>query len=703
MRKVLALIAALTCSAVLEAGDFKPLPVMVRWTSDSELSLNFGSQQGAPASFSVNAEAFRICGYKEGSAPVLPRKVDIEGAVNPTWSPDSSRVAFTRGGDIFVFDPASGRETRLTFDGSELILNGYASWVYYEEIFGRPSRYRAFWWSPDSRRLAFYRFDNSGVPMFPIYSPEGQDGRLSRTRYPKAGEPNPSVRIGMVSMDEPGKVVWADFDEKQDQYFGTPFWSRDGRSLYVSREPRLQNVLDLYAVDASDGSRTPVYHEESRTWLNWIEGMLFSEDGLYMVREFETGWQQIYFLSYDGKTLRRLTEGSNWRVRLLRLDEKAGRLFFTAHRDSDVKSALYSVSLKGGDILTLTDPRYDVSGVQFSPDGRWFCCMLGNYSTPTQIWIYETDCAHLSWKARNAVSSARKRGARANDRWARRCFMAYDTLEEGADLSKYALPQDVRLKLSCGLTVPGKIVYPLDFDPSKRYPVHVEIYGGPNTAYVYDRWRVPAEASQWWSENGIIHMVADVRSSGHNGREGLDQLYCRMSETEVMDFVEWAQWLESLPYVIPEKIGVEGFSFGGTMTARLLLEHSDHFHYGIAGGGVYDWALYDTHYTERFMQTPQTNPAGYEANRVTGMVASYPVSYGSGDDGSVMLKLTHGTGDDNVHFQNTLQLVDELQRQGKKFELMIYPDGMHGYRGKQLQHSWEADKDFWLRYLKDQR
>ena len=139
------------------------------------------------------------------------------------------------------------------------------------------------------------------------------------------------------------------------------------------------------------------------------------------------------------------------------------------------------------------------------------------------------------------------------------------------------------------------------------------------------------------------------------------------------------------------------------MTARLLLEHSDVFSYGIAGGGVYDWALYDTHYTERFMRTPQTNPDGYESNRVTGMVASYPVKYGEPDDGSVMLKLTHGTGDDNVHFQNTLQLVDELQRQGRKFELMIYHDGMHGYRGKQGLHSWEADKEFWLRYLKDQR
>ena len=691
------LLAALVC----DASGFRPLPVSSRWLEEDRVCFSYGKGKDAPAPFVFDARVQKIV---ETAVPADAVSRDFPEffttAVNPTWSPDSAKVAYTRDNDLYVADADGSNERRLTFDGSETILNGYASWVYYEEIFGRPSRYRAFWWSPDSRRIAYYRFDNGQVPMFPIYSAAGQDGTLKRTRYPKAGEPNPKVRILIADLGT-GKTVRADFDEEEDQYFGTPFWSADGKSLFVSREPRLQNELDLYAVSAADGSRKPVYHEESKTWLDWIEGMLFASDGLYMVREFETGWQQVYFLSYDGKQLRRLTDGRNWRTRLLRLDGGRGKLYFTAHRDSDVKSALYSLDIKTGEVLTLTNPIYDVSGVSFSPDGKWFVCTLGNYTTPSQIWLYETDCAHLAWRARAAVSSSRKSGRRVNDRHARTCVKVLDTMEEGCDLSEYALPQDVRLKLSCGLTVPGKIVYPKDFDPAKKYPVHVEIYGGPNTAYVYDRWRVPDAKSQWWSENGIIHLVADVRSSGHNGREGLDQLYCRLSETEVMDFVEWAEWLESLPYVIPEKIGVEGFSFGGTMTARLLFEHSDHFHYGIAGGGVYDWALYDTHYTERFMRTPQTNPEGYEQNRVTGLVSAYPVKYGSGDDGSVMLRLTHGTGDDNVHFQNTLQLVDELQRQGRKFELMIYPDGMHGYRGYQGQHSWEADKAFWLKYLKN--
>lgn len=188
-------------------------------------------------------------------------------------------------------------------------------------------------------------------------------------------------------------------------------------------------------------------------------------------------------------------------------------------------------------------------------------------------------------------------------------------------------------------------------------------------------------------------------------------IYRQLDQVETEDFVEWAEWLQSLPYVDADKIGVEGFSFGGTMTALLVMDHPEHFHYGIAGGGVYDWSLYDTHYTERFMDTPQNNPEGYARTRVISHAVNYPVTYSTAAEQEdpdaaaaavepVMLKLTHGTGDDNVHFQSTLQLVEELLEQGKKFELMIYPDGMHGYRGRQAAHFQQANREFWLKYLK---
>ena len=674
-KMMLAALAATLLAAGLAAQEWNRVPMTWKWISNGEVAFSYDGSFTDPEAFAVSAarRTVRTGVRAPGKFPQMP--LQPAGAVNLTFSPDSTKLAFTRDNDLWVADIATGAETRLTFDGTDLILNGYASWVYYEEILGRASRYKAFWWAPDSKKIGFYRFDNSRVPMFPIYSPVGQDGSLQLTRYPKAGEPNPEVRIGIIDLENPSRIVWADFDEHEDQYFGIPFWGSDSAEFFIAREPRRQNTLDLYSVSVADGSKKHIYHETYPTWLDWIEEVIFTEKGLYMARSFETGWEQIYFLSYDGKTFRRLTDGENWRVSLVRVDEKAGDVYFTANRDSNVRAALYKVDRKGR-ITALTDPQLNVSGVRFSPDGKYFVASLSNFATPTQVWLFET-----ARVARNPYKVADLRGP------------AYDA-------SRYALPQLVELETSDGFRVPASITYPVDFDPAKKYPVVMEIYGGPNTAYVREAWSQPSEANQWYSRNGIIRMTADVSASGHNGRAGTDLVFRDLQTQPIKEFVEWARWLQSLPYVQGDKIGVTGFSFGGANTARLLLQHSDAFHYGIAGGGVYDWQLYDTHYTERFMDTPAANPDGYRASRVLDDVKDYPVEYGS--DGSVMLKLTHGTGDDNVHFQNTLQLIDALQKAGKKFELMIYPDGLHGYRGYQGMHSNAADREFWLKYLKNE-
>ena len=642
---------------------FAQLPVRYKWTANNQIAFSDDGSYNDAYTVTVKGKKWT---RQEGQK--FPEKyaefpLNPENAVNLTYSPDSTKLAFTRANDLWVADIATGTETRLTFDGTETIMNGYASWVYYEEIFGRPSRYRAFWWSPDSKTLAFYRFDDTEVPMFPIYSPFGQDGMLRRTHYPKAGEKNPEVRIGFAPIDG-SPIVWADFNSAEDQYFGTPFWSADGKTFYVAREPRIQNSLDLYAVNPVNGSKTAIYHEEVPTWLDWIDGMLFTEKGLYMVRDVEGDWQQIYFLSYDGKTFRRLTDGPNWRIALLRAD-KDGTVYFTAERDSHVRQALYKVSPKGK-VTALTDTSKDVSGVVFSPDGKYFAAMTSNLATATRLDVYET---------RKPANSY---------------FVGSLPTQEGPSGQVVTITVD-------GLELSGVIYYPQGFDPEKKYPVHVDIYGGPDTPMVRDRYVSPLRYKWYW-ENGIIELIADCRAAGHNGRKGLDAIYKHLNTIEVSDFVEWAKWLQSLPYVKADKIGVEGFSFGGTMTTMLLLTASDYFHYGIAGGGVYDWMLYDSHYTERFMSTPQDNPDGYRDSKVIGHVDKYPVKVGKAD-GSVMLKLTHGTGDDNVHFQNTLQLIDALQKENAEFDFMIYPDGMHGYRGYQARHSDGEDHAFWLKYL----
>ena len=712
---LLCVFAAVTLAAA--AQEFNPVPRAWKWIGDSEALFTFDGTFADSEGFAVNARTGNERKGVSSPAKFSDFPVKPAGAVNMTYSPDSTKIAFTRDNDLYVVDIATGKETRLTFDGSDVILNGYASWVYYEEILGRASRYKAFWWSPDSRKIGFYRFDNTQVPMFPIYSafadpaaaasqsqsPRVTDlgigGSLSETRYPKCGQTNPQVRIGIVEIagqtgnvmpDPIGHLVWADFDPALDQYFGIPFWGPDSKELFIARMPRLQNTIDLYAVNHADGSKRHVYHETYKTWLNWFDGVIFTDNGLYMAREFETGWQQIYFLSYDGKEFRRLTDGPNWDVALVRVDEKKGDVYFTAKRDAVAKQALYKVDRKGV-IKALTDPAYNATGISFSPDGKYFVASLSNVTTPTRVVLCQT--------------SSKKPG---------QGLVVADMKGPDYDASKYALGKLVSMTTSDGFELPGMIVYPKDFDPAKKYPVHVDIYGGPDTPQVRDRWVTPNSSNQWYSDNGIIQITVDPRAAGHNGREGLDMIYRQLTVWEVKDFCAWADWLKALPYVDGDKIGVEGFSFGGTMTSMLLMQAPDKFHYGIAGGGVYDWALYDSHYTERYMDTPQNNPEGYEVSKVLNYVEGYPTEYLSVESAGtslrgatatwqspepVMLKLTHGTGDDNVHHQNTLQLLDALHKAGKKFDFMIYPDGMHGYRGYQGTHFDAANKEFWLKYL----
>jgi dipeptidyl-peptidase-4 len=387
-----------------------------------------------------------------------------------------------------------------------------------------------------------------------------------------------------------------------------------------------------------------------------------------------------------------------------------------------VRQAVYKVDAKGV-ITALTDPAYNVVGVSFSPDGKYFIASYSNVTTPTRVAVFQTSGSGITSHGHNGdISSANLRGPVMQKlkagRYGLKGLVVADAAGADYDSSKYALGQLVHITTADGFTLPGMIVYPLGFDPAKKYPVHVDIYGGPDTPVVRDRWTTPNANNQWWSDNGIIQIWVDPRAGGHNGRAGLDMIYRQLTVNEVKDFCSWGEWLQSLPYVKADKIGVEGFSFGGTMTSMLLMQASDKFHYGIAGGGVYDWALYDSHYTERYMDTPAANPEGYEVSKVLNYVKGYPTDYAvrrsfaaAQDDRSaaqddrtaaqdeVMLKLTHGTGDDNVHHQNTLLLVDALHKEGKKFDFMIYPDGMHGYYSYQGVHFLNANRDFWLHYL----
>lgn len=592
----------------------------------------------------------------------------VKSLVNPTLSPDEKSVAFTYKNDLYVYDSEKETLKRLTEDGSEVILNGYASWVYFEEILGRPSRYKAFWWSPDSRTIAFYRFDDSEVPMFPIYDPAAAKDQIRRTHYPMSGEKNPEVRVGFAPVDG-SAVVWADFDCKIDQYFGIPFWNSESSRFIVPWMPRVQQDLVFYSVDPAVGSKSEVYREHQDTWIEWPEQMIFVKDGFYMVRDF-TMWEQIYFNSFDGKVKKKITDGRNWDIKMLEIDEKRGEMYFTAKRESSVRVDIYKVSFKSGKITRLSEGEYSYSVVDISDDFKTICAVRSNARTPFQSVEIYTD-----GKKPLKVTGDSK----------------------GADFDKYyiALPEMVSITTPDGYIIPGRMILPVHFDPAKKYPVLVHMYGGPNTPRVSDTWAAPGRANQWWAYQDVIQITIDHRGSGHCGKEGLNFMHRDFFNIELKDFIEWAKYLQSLPYVDSDRIGIYGFSYGGSMTALCVTEGCDYFKFGIAGGGVYDYMLYDTHYTERYMDTPQRNPEGYRRTVMSERIAAS----GYKGDETNFLMLTHGAADDNVHVQNTMSLAKDLQMKGIQFGLMIYPGQLHGYGGAQGRFSEIQDYRFWYRHL----
>lgn len=594
---------------------------------------------------------------------------------NPTLSPDFKRVAFTRNNDLYSIDVESLQEIRYTFDGSDLVLNGWASWVYFEEIFGRAGKYRAFWWSPDSRRIAFYRFDDSKVPMFPIYDSKGKHGTLKQTRYPKAGDPNPEVKLGFVDALG-GDIIWADFNTKEDQYFGTPYWNSNGVNIMVQWMDREQSNFVLYDVNSFDGAKKPIYKEYQKTWIDWIDDIHFGKTGFYFVRDFEL-WEHIYFQSYDGSKLERLTDGMNWGIKIRSFDEKKGVIYFTARREASVRNDIYKLTLseEESSVKRISAGEYNYSEPVVSPDGKYILAVHSALNVPSRLVL-------LSDSKRGVVKAGEYK-------------VIANSKSENFDSLGLPKREMIYITTAEGYKLPGTITYPIDFNKNKKYPVIVDIYGGPNATNVMDVWKNYYSTQLYWAQEGVIQVSIDNRASGHVGKEGINFVHRNLGHYEIKDFIQWGKYLKSLPYVNGDKIGITGYSYGGTMTVMALTEGAEYFKYGIAGAGVYNWLLYDSHYTERYMDHPDDNIEGYKSSAVINKAALYRSDKGS------LLYLTHGTSDDNVHLQNTIQLIDALQKEGKEFKLMLYPGAMHGYRGYQRNFSTQETIKFWRKTLLD--
>ncbi|MFT3845902.1 MAG: DPP IV N-terminal domain-containing protein [Lacibacter sp.] len=582
----------------------------------------------------------------------LTNNKDVEK--NPTLSPDGNYVAFTRNNNLYTIHLSDNKETQLTFDGTDVILNGYASWVYYEEILGRPTRYRSFWWSPDSKRIAYMHMDESMVPMFPIYSEEGQHGYIEQTRYPKAGDKNPEVKIGVVGADG-GSTVWAAFNEKDDQYFGLPYWKPDGSALWIQWMPRTQDNLKVYEMNLADGSKKEIYDEKQKTWIDLDDQgsrITFLKNGKNFILESDaTGWNHLYLHDLTGKRISAITSGAFTVTAVNYIDEKNQTVYFTCRKDNSARFDLYKVKFDGKGLQRLTFGEYTHRSINLSPNAAYFITTYSNTSTPDVLALVN-----------NKGQLIKELGSAKGEDYGNTILAKTELLRVKSEDGKYDLPV--------------RIVWPLNFDKNKKYPLTINIYGGPNAGTVYDGWQLSMQ-QQWFAKEGMIQVSIDHRASGHFGKEGVNYMHRNLGYWEMKDWITIVKWLIDNAGVDKSKVCISGFSYGGYMTCYALTYGADYFTYGLAGGSVVDWSLYDSHYTERFMDTPAENPEGYKTSSVLTYVDKY----------KGLLRIYHGTMDDNVHMQNSMQLIKKLEEKKKHFEFMLYPGGRHGWPGNQQAHS----------------
>ncbi len=581
--------------------------------------------------------------------------------VNTRFSPDGNKIAYTKNKDLYVYDLVNNKEIRITSDASDRIYNGYASWVYYEEILGRPSRYAAFWWAPDDNKIAYLRTDETDVPVFTLNrldEADGIHGHLEVVPYPKSGDPNPKVKIGIADVNT-AKTVWVKTDYSVDQYIAFPFWTPDSRKLTVQVLNRDQNDLRFILADPATGDYVQIYQEKNNTWVEFREDIYVLNNGTgYIIRSYKSGWENLYYYGWDGTMIAQLTN-LNFRVTSIdRVDEDQKVVYFSATGTESTDTHTFRVGLDGKKLMQITkgDGSHNVS---ISPKGTYFIDTWNSITSTGSIIAYDKKDKMLKeiYKFEQPV---------------------YDPLKDSR-------AEFVKITTSDGLfNMPAIITYPLNFDPSKKYPVIFTIYGGPDSKNVSNRWQ--GNFASWYAQNGIITFSVDHRGSGQFGKRGLDYLYRSLGKWEILDYEDAVRWLLTKPYVDSTRIGITGSSYGGYMTCLALTKGAGYWTHGFAGSSVTDWRLYDDIYTERYMDTPQDNLQGY--------IDGSCVTFAKNLKGK--LYMTHGDMDDNVHLQNSIWLISRLEDESKTFQFMLYPDGRHGWGGAKASHSRNEANNFWL-------
>ena len=579
-----------------------------------------------------------------------------------SFSPDGRLVAFVRERNLYVVDVEAGLEHPLTIDGGDKVRNGLLDWVYQEEIYGR-GNFRGYWWSPDSSRLAYLRLDGADVPTFTVLDHIPYHPEVEHWDYPKAGDRNPDARLGIIRANG-GETTWVDLAEYEPSQ---PLvvdvgWTPDGARVVFQIQDREQTWLDLNVATPA-GDRTRLLRETTKAWVNINGPPTWLEDGSFLWFSERTGWKHLYHHQADGSLVRQITDGP-WEVRGLHgIDETTGWIYFSGTERSHVGRDVYRVRLDGSSITRLSEAP-GTHRVRFNPSLTRYLDTWSNITTPPSVRLYAANGTELNVVNANVV----------------------------AVLDEYRLanPEFLQVTNRDGFVMEAVMIKPPDFDPSRRYPVYQHVYGGPHVQRVTNAWA--GSRYLYWqllAQHGVIVWVMDNSTASGKGAVSTWPVYQNFGELELRDLEDGVAWLGKQPYVDRSRIGLEGWSYGGYMVTYALT-HSRSFAMGIAGASVTDWRDYDTIYTERYMRMPQNNPDGYE--RSTSRFAA--------DDLNGALLLVHGTMDENVHMQNTLQFAYELQKAGKSFDMMIYPRSRHRLGGLDLEKHHHAKMlEFVLEHL----
>lgn len=576
-------------------------------------------------------------------------------------SPKGSYVSYVRDQNLIVYDLASGKETPITDDGAGLITWATAEFIAQEEM----DRDTGYWWSPDERYIAMTRVDESPVDIVPRFEITGGGATMVEQRYPRAGRPNAVVELYVRDLQS-GARVKVDLGANTDIYLARVNWSGDGRTLYVQRQSRDQKTLDLLSVDPTTGAARVILSQKASAWVDLNDDFRVLSDGHFIWSNEDSGWRHLYLYDRNGRRLRAITRGDYPVKHLDGVNEQTGDVYFTASM-RDGKELPIEQQMFRANLNRTVDP------VAVTPGGGWWTvsvngpatAYVGNYSdpaTPPQSALYRIDGTRVRWIEENRLDAGHP-------------FAPY--------ASRLRAPEFGTMQ-SHGQTLVWRMTTPPDFDPAKKYPVVMQVYGGPGTgAGVQKSWQ--PLTNQLLTEAGYIVFRVDNRGEGDRSQAFETSIYRRLGIPAVEDQAQAAQWLKTLPYVDPDHIAVMGWSFGGFLSLLTLTDKDANLAAALAGAAPTEWSLYDTHYTERYMSTPQANPEGYAATDILPRL----------DDMTGRLLILHGMADDNVIFGNATRVIDALQAKSQPFEMMLYPGQRHGVRGdpRQLQQ-WRTYLDF---------